>query len=186
MSSPPWQDRRGMFQTGKAVHEPARRRSSASQDPSSPSLTSKLAKPGGLATLIPPTGQTAGPESATRFIYRRGKEVHEPARKKSLSSEEKAGATAPALPAASVTTTAPASAGAGGRRSSASSQSSSTASSGGGGRRYSDLLSNPDHAQRRQVWEDMKPAGAGGGFGGFGGNNGLFGGLWNRGSGEKK
>lgn len=93
MSSPPWQDRRGMFQTGKVLHEPAaRRRSSASE--------SKAAKPGGLATLAALAGTDTTPESSTKFIYRRGKEVHEgsAARKKSMSEDKPAAAPVAAEP----------------------------------------------------------------------------------------
>jgi hypothetical protein len=78
-----------MFQSGKAVHEPAaRRRSSASSN------DTKAAKPGGLASLVALAGGEAAPESSTKFIYRRGKEVHEPSgglaggRKKSVGGAE--------------------------------------------------------------------------------------------------
>ena len=93
MSSPPtWADRRGIFQSGKIVHDPAppRRRSSASSNDSA----SKSAKPGGLASLLSQAGGEAAPEGSTKFIYRRGREVHEPAaagRKKSVGESEGGG-----------------------------------------------------------------------------------------------
>ncbi len=63
-----WQDRRGMNQPGREVHQPSGRKSSFS----------KQATPGGLSTL---TGNTG--DHASKFIYKSGKEVHQPSRKMS-------------------------------------------------------------------------------------------------------
>lgn len=63
-----WQDRRGLSQPGREVHEPSGRKSSFS----------KQATAGGLSTLIGNTG-----DHASKLMYKSGKEVHEPSRKMS-------------------------------------------------------------------------------------------------------
>lgn len=98
-----------MFQSGKAVHEPARRTSIGSQGDSE----SKAAKPGGLATLAAAAG--LGAESSSKFIYRRSKEVHEPSRKKSMSESKPTDALPmPTSPTTSTASTATPSTAAGG------------------------------------------------------------------------
>ena len=91
MSSPPFQDRRFMWQTGKHVHEPTRKSSMGEQGGADAPKKASIASPGGLSTLTNMGGDNA---PASKFLYMSGKHVHEPGRKGSVGSD-KAGAGSP-------------------------------------------------------------------------------------------